>query len=92
MTIDQSTAGPRAGPWDQRLARVLVRRLARTRVSANQITTATLLLGLASAALFASGIGWASDLGAGVFALARFLDHFDGDLVGALCPALTYLA
>ena len=67
-------------PWDQRAARVLVRPLTRTPVTPNQLTTLTLVLALAGAGLFAAGdaalVGWA----AGLFVLARFLDHFDGEL------------
>jgi phosphatidylglycerophosphate synthase len=67
-------------PWDQRLARVLVKPLARTRVTPNHLTALTLALALVAAALFATGgaalAGWA----AGLFVLARFLDHFDGEL------------
>lgn len=67
-------------PWDQRWARVLVKPLARTPVTPNQLTTVTLVLALTGAGLFATGdpglAGWA----AGLFVLARFLDHFDGEL------------
>ncbi|MDP6786381.1 MAG: CDP-alcohol phosphatidyltransferase family protein [Rhodospirillales bacterium] len=67
-------------PWDQRAARILVKPLALTPVTPNQLTTLTLVLALASAGLFAAGdptlAGWA----AGLFVLARFLDHFDGEL------------
>ncbi len=66
-------------PWDQRLARVLVRPLARTPVTPNHLTAASLLLALAGAGLFASGAA-AADWGAGLFVLARFLDHCDGEL------------
>ena len=67
-------------PYDQRLARRLVRPLARTPVSPNHLTALTLVLALASAGLFATGaqphVNWA----AGLFVLARFIDHFDGEL------------
>ena len=67
-------------PWDQRIARALVRPLARTRVTANQLTAFTLLLSLTGASLFAVGDRELQDWGAGLFVLARFLDHFDGEL------------
>ena len=67
-------------PFDQRIARVLVRPLARTPLSPNHITVATLALALVAAALFARGDPAAADWGAGLFVLARFLDHFDGEL------------
>ena len=67
-------------PWDQRWARLLVKPLARTPVTPNQLTTLTLVLALTGAGLFAAGdpglAGWA----AGLFVLARFLDHVDGEL------------
>ncbi len=67
-------------PYDQRLAALMVRPLARTPVTPNQITAVTLLLALGAAYLFAQGDGRAADWGAGLFVLARFLDHFDGEL------------
>ncbi len=67
-------------PWDQRIARVAVRPLVRTSVTPNQLTAATLLLAVAGAALFAVGDQRAANWGAGAFVLARFLDHFDGEL------------
>ena len=67
-------------PWDKRLARILVRPLARTGVTANQVTTFTLALGLTGAALLATGDAGHADWGAGLFILSRFLDHFDGEL------------
>lgn len=67
-------------PWDQRLARALVRHLANTRVTPNQITTASLLLALAAAGLYARGDQTAANWAAGLFVLARFIDHADGEL------------
>ena len=67
-------------PWDQRIARVLVRPLLRTPITPNQLTAATLVLALSGAALFAVGDPKAANWGAGLFVLARFLDHFDGEL------------
>jgi phosphatidylglycerophosphate synthase len=67
-------------PWDQRIARVVVRPLVRTSVTPNQLTAATLLLAVAGAALLAVGDQHAANWGAGVFVLARFMDHFDGEL------------
>jgi len=67
-------------PFDQRLARRLVQPLARLPVTPNQITTLTLLLALAGAGLIATGGHGQMNLGAGLFVLARFLDHFDGEL------------
>ena len=67
-------------PWDQRLARVMVRPLVRLSVSPSAVTTVTLILGLGGAALLAAGEPWTVNTGAGLFVLARFLDHFDGEL------------
>jgi phosphatidylglycerophosphate synthase len=66
-------------PWDQRLARVLVRPLRHGRVTPNTITTLSLILGLLSAWLFALG-GSAAHLGGALFMLACLLDHADGEL------------
>jgi phosphatidylglycerophosphate synthase len=67
-------------PWDQRIARVLVRPLVRTPVTPNQLTVFTLMVALAGAALLATGGTTLMNWGAGIFVLARFLDHFDGEL------------
>ena len=67
-------------PWDQRIARVLVRPLVRSPVTPNQLTVVTLLVALAGAGLLATGEAMAMNWGAGLFVLARFLDHFDGEL------------
>jgi len=69
-----------APPWDQRLASIMVRPLTRTPVTPNQVTVFTLLLALAAAALFATGDETAANWAAGLFILARFMDHFDGEL------------
>ncbi len=69
-----------APPWDQRLANIMVRPLARTPITPNQLTIVTLLLALAAAALFAVGDETAANWAAGLFILARFMDHFDGEL------------
>jgi phosphatidylglycerophosphate synthase len=67
-------------PYDQRLARVLVRPLVRTRLHPNHLTVFTALLALCGAALLAAGDPLLASWGAGVFVLSRFLDHFDGEL------------
>jgi len=67
-------------PYDQRLASFLVKPLAATFIRPNHITGLTLLMTLGAGVLFAFGeavyVNWA----AGIFVLARFLDHFDGEL------------
>ena len=69
-----------AAPYDQRVARILVRPLARTGISPNQVTAVTLAVALVAAGLFATGERDLADWAAGLFVLARFLDHFDGEL------------
>lgn len=66
-------------PWDQRLARLLVRPLRQSRVTPNAITTLVLVLGLLGAWLFTRA-GLAVHLGAALFMLACLLDHADGEL------------
>mgnify|MGYP000330147891 CR=1 FL=1 len=67
-------------PWDQRIARVLVKPLVKSPVTPNQMTMFTLAVALAGAGLLATGDAINADWGAGLFVLARFLDHFDGEL------------
>lgn len=67
-------------PWDQRIARVLVRPLVRTPLTPNQLTVFTLIVAVAGAGLLATGDPVHANWGAGLFVLARFLDHFDGEL------------
>ena len=77
---EENKTPPRKRPWDQRIARFLVRPLVHTRVTPNHLTTLRLLLGLGACALLAYGeiplIHW----GAGLFALSNFVDHMDGEL------------
>ncbi len=67
-------------PHDQRTARALVVPLGRLGVTPNQVTAFTLLLALVAAGLFALGTAQAAHWAAGIFVLARVLDHFDGEL------------
>ncbi|MEQ8195781.1 MAG: CDP-alcohol phosphatidyltransferase family protein [Rhodospirillales bacterium] len=67
-------------PWDQRMARILVKPLVKTPVTPNQLTIATLVIALAGSGLIATGEPSFANWGAGLFVLARFLDHFDGEL------------
>ncbi|MFO0996778.1 MAG: CDP-alcohol phosphatidyltransferase family protein [Alphaproteobacteria bacterium] len=67
-------------PWDQRLARLLVRPLARTGVTPNQVTGLSLAAGVAAATLFAAGGRAQADFGALCFMLAMLIDHADGEL------------
>ncbi len=67
-------------PWDQRIARILVKPLVNSPITPNQLTFFTLGVALAGAGLLAVGRESYADWGAGLFVLARFLDHFDGEL------------
>ena len=67
-------------PYDQRLARTIVRPLARSPITPNQMTTITLIVALTGAALIAIGDTHWVNWGAGLFVIARFMDHFDGEL------------
>jgi len=67
-------------PYDQRIARVLVKPLVKSPVTPNQITITTLLIALGGAALLATGDQELQYWGAGLFIFSRFLDHFDGEL------------
>ena len=67
-------------PWDQRIARALVRPLANTPVTPNHITAFSIALCLFGSVLLATGEPSMTYWGAGVFVLGRFLDHFDGEL------------
>lgn len=66
--------------WIHRVVRpTLVKPLAKTPVTPNQLTTARLLAGLAGAGLMAAGPGW-QDIAGAVFVLSVALDRADGDL------------
>jgi len=67
-------------PLDQRLARALVRPLAGTAVTPNQLTFLCLAVGLAAALFLAIPSPAATNTGAFLFMLAVFLDHTDGEL------------
>lgn len=65
-------------PWDARLAAWLVAPLVDSPVHPNALTTARLLVGLAGAALFATGSAF--NLAALFIVCSNFLDHTDGEL------------
>lgn len=68
------------GPYDQRLARFLIRPLARTAVRPNHVTFLSFGFGIAAALLFASGDGGLIHWAAAMSVLAVFTDHIDGEL------------
>jgi len=67
-------------PWDQRIARILVKPLVKSPITPNQLTFFTLAVALLGAGMLATGRPADANWGAGLFVLARFLDHFDGEL------------
>ncbi len=67
-------------PWDQRLARVLVRPLVNTPVHPNVLTAAGLVMGLTAAFMFARGDPGLADWAALLYMVAVFMDHTDGEL------------
>ncbi len=69
-----------ADPWDQRAARLLVQPLVASPITPNQLTVTTLVVAFAGAIMLASPDTAIVNWGAGLFALSRFLDHFDGEL------------
>jgi phosphatidylglycerophosphate synthase len=76
--IAEAKRGGRGVPFDQQLAGLMVGPLAGTRVRPNHLTVLSLALGALAAWLLArgGGFGW----GAGLFMLAVFVDHTDGEL------------
>ena len=81
-------------PWDQQAARILAKLLVNTSITPNQVTLFTLILALIGAGLIATGENTSINWGVGLFVLARFLDHIDGELArqkGALSKFGYYL-
>ena len=65
--------------FDQRIARVVARPLARTPLTPNAVTGLSIVVGLGAAWLFAQG-GTLIHWGAGIFVVAVWMDHLDGEL------------
>lgn len=66
--------------WIHRAVRVtVVKPLANTPVTPNQLTTVRLLTGIAAAVIMAAGPGW-GDIAAAVFVVSVVLDRADGEL------------
>ncbi len=68
------------GPYDQRLARHLIRPFARTGLTPNMVTGISFLFGLGSAFTFALAMYSLAGWGALLFMLAVLTDHMDGEL------------
>lgn len=66
--------------WDTRLAQQLVKPLVNTPVHPNHLTGLSLAFGIAAAVLFALGGIVQANVAAGLFMIASFLDHTDGEL------------
>ena len=69
----------RGEPWDQRLARALVRPLVATPVTPNHVTALSLLVGLTAGACYAAG-GAAAHWGGALLMASLLIDHADGEL------------
>ena len=65
---------------DRRISLRVTRRLARTRVTPNQMTGVHSFIGLAGAVLFAQPVRWVQVLGALLFMLSSTLDGCDGEI------------
>jgi archaetidylinositol phosphate synthase len=68
------------GPYDQRLARHLIRPFARTGLTPNMVTGISFLFGLGAAFTFAFAVETHAWLGALLFIMAVLTDHMDGEL------------
>lgn len=77
-------------PLDQKLARVAVRPLARTRITPNMITLAGMVLGLVAAVMFASGEAATLNWAAAIFVVAAWIDHADGEHARATDQTSTF--
>ncbi len=66
--------------WDHRLARILVKPLVATPIYPNHLTALSFVFGLTAAGLFALGGPVWVNLAAGLYMVAVFLDHTDGEL------------
>jgi phosphatidylglycerophosphate synthase len=66
-------------PWDIRIARAVARPLRHTPLTPNALTTLGLCCSLTAAWLMASGDPRRTALGGGLFMLAVFIDHLDGE-------------
>jgi len=66
--------------WAHRVVRPVVRRLATTSVTPNQLTTLRLVTAIAAALLLATADRGLSILGGTIFLVSFFLDRADGDL------------
>lgn len=78
--ISQTFAPPSEIPYDQRLARMLIRPLVGTPIHPNHLTALSFCFGLLAALLFTFGGAHMTGVAAGVYMLAVFTDHTDGEL------------
>lgn len=65
--------------WDQRLAKVVARRLENSRLHPNHLTSIGLVAGLTAAFIYATGVNFLAHLAAAVFVFAIWMDHVDGE-------------
>ena len=69
-----------ATPWDQRIARLIARGLAPTRIRPNVVTSWGLVIGLGAAYLFSRGDAASMNWAGLLFMIAVLNDHLDGEL------------
>jgi phosphatidylglycerophosphate synthase len=81
--MDENTRDTPSIAYDQRLARLVARTLARTPITPNMVTSAGLAGGLLVGWLFARGDAAAANWAGGVFMFAAWVDHLDGELARA---------
>jgi hypothetical protein len=65
---------------DRHISLAITRRLARTRITANQVTLLNFFVGLVAAALFAQPNRWLQVLGALIFLFSSTVDGCDGEI------------
>lgn len=83
------TAGTDRAPYDQRIARIAAKGLSKTRMRPNCVTGSSMVVGLGAAVLLALGTPYAY-FGAGVFVVAAWMDHVDGELARMTDTASTF--
>jgi len=67
-------------PYDQRIARLLIRPFVNTGLHPNHVTLLSLLLGVGCGAFFILGQPGVEDFAVAVFMMAVLVDHMDGEL------------
>ena len=69
---------------DEKIAEKVVKYIAQTSITPNQVSTFSLLLAALAAVFFSFGIYVFSVIGSILFIFSKFLDHVDGQLARAV--------